>query len=161
LKRALRSNAFHLVRHHVLDLHGSTSCAKPAGPRLYSRGDVGERRRFRVLDIFYAFYSNLVNKSSILTQTPRRGPLLPLRSEAEDAARTAEEVRAGLSARPLPSLPSRLFYDDRGGELFDRITRLPEYYLTRTEEGLLPAVAREAVERVRPRHLVELGSGLG
>jgi L-histidine N-alpha-methyltransferase len=92
-----------------------------------------------------------------LTQTPLRR----LRSEAEDTARTAAEVREGLRARPLPTLPSKFFYDDRGSALFDRITRLPEYYLTRTEESLLPGVARDAVDRVRPRHLVELGSGLG
>ena len=73
----------------------------------------------------------------------------------------ADEVRAGLEARPLPFLPSKYFYDERGGALFDEITRLPEYYLTRTEEALLPAVAREAVARVRPRNLVELGSGVG
>jgi len=84
-----------------------------------------------------------------------------VRSRAEEEARTAAEVREGLLSRPLPSLPSKLFYDERGGALFDRITRLPEYYLTRTEEGLLPAVARDVVDRVRPRHLVELGSGLG
>jgi L-histidine N-alpha-methyltransferase len=73
----------------------------------------------------------------------------------------AAEVREGLTASPLPWLPSKYFYDDRGGTLFDEITRLPEYYLTRTEEALLPAVAREVVGRLRPRHLVELGSGIG
>ena len=73
----------------------------------------------------------------------------------------AEEVREGLESRPLPMLPSKYFYDERGGALFDEITRLPEYYLTRTEEALLPAVAREVVQQVRPRNLVELGSGVG
>jgi L-histidine N-alpha-methyltransferase len=73
----------------------------------------------------------------------------------------AAEVRAGLLSRPLPSLPSKYFYDDRGGRLFDEITRLPEYYLTRTEEALLPAVARAVVARIRPAELVELGSGIG
>src|SRR5262249_5498687 len=90
-----------------------------------------------------------------------RIPLVPVRSVEEETARTAAEVREGLLARPLPRLPSKLFYDERGGALFDRITRLPEYYLTRTEEALLPAVAREAVEAVQPHPLVELGSGLG
>ena len=84
-----------------------------------------------------------------------------VRPEADEAARMASEVRAGLLARPLPWLPSKYFYDDRGGALFDEITRLPEYYLTRAEEALLPAVAEAVVDRVRPRHLVELGSGLG
>src|SRR5437762_2661008 len=97
----------------------------------------------------------------MLTGTPCVPTLVRVRSAAEEDARAAAEVAAALVARPLPSLPSKFFYDDRGGALFDRITRLPEYYLTRTEEALLPAVARAVVERVRPRHLVELGSGLG
>jgi L-histidine Nalpha-methyltransferase len=73
----------------------------------------------------------------------------------------AAEVREALLSEPLPSLPSKFFYDERGSALFDAITQLPEYYLTRTEESILPSMAREAVARVRPRHLVELGSGLG
>jgi L-histidine N-alpha-methyltransferase len=84
-----------------------------------------------------------------------------VRSEAEEQRRMADEVRAGLESLPLPMLPSKYFYDERGGALFDEITRLPEYYLTRTEEALLPAVAREVVEQVRPHNLVELGSGVG
>ena len=84
-----------------------------------------------------------------------------VRPEQAERALMAAEVRAGLTARPLPWLPSKYFYDARGGALFDEITRLPEYYLTRTEEALLPAVAREVVAALRPRHLVELGSGIG
>jgi L-histidine N-alpha-methyltransferase len=48
-----------------------------------------------------------------------------VRSEAEEQERMAEEVRAGLESRPLPMLPSKYFYDERGGALFDEITRLP------------------------------------
>jgi L-histidine N-alpha-methyltransferase len=73
----------------------------------------------------------------------------------------AAEVRAGLTARPLPSLPSKYFYDDRGSALFEQITRLPEYYPTRTEEGILERVAGEVVAATRPVELCELGSGLG
>jgi L-histidine N-alpha-methyltransferase len=73
----------------------------------------------------------------------------------------AEEVRAGLLARPLPSLPSKYFYDDRGSALFDEITRLPEYYQTRTEEAILEGIADEVVALTRPCELVELGSGVG
>ena len=73
----------------------------------------------------------------------------------------AAEVRAGLSARPLPTLPCKYFYDRRGGELFDAITRLPEYYPYRTEEAILRSVAHEVVSLVAPRELAELGSGLG
>jgi L-histidine N-alpha-methyltransferase len=72
----------------------------------------------------------------------------------------AEEVRTGL-AEALPSIPCKYFYDDRGSELFDAITRLPEYYQTRTEEQILERVAGDVVERTQPQELVELGAGLG
>jgi dimethylhistidine N-methyltransferase len=70
-----------------------------------------------------------------------------------------EDVLAGLSA-PIPAVPARWLYDRRGSELFEAITELPEYYLTRTERGLLetycPAVARIAGTG---RAVVEFGSG--
>jgi L-histidine Nalpha-methyltransferase len=78
----------------------------------------------------------------------------------EDTAVMAEEVRDGLQ-RPLPTLPCKYFYDDRGSALFEEITRTPEYYQTRTEERLLEEVADEIVESARPREMVELGSGVG
>jgi L-histidine Nalpha-methyltransferase len=96
-----------------------------------------------------------------MTSSPVTEDVRRVRSEAEEQARMGDEVREGLEARPLPSLPSKYFYDERGGALFDEITRLSEYYLTRTEEALLPAFARDVVEQVRPRNLVELGSGVG
>ena len=70
----------------------------------------------------------------------------------------AAEIRAGLLADP-PEIPSKYFYDDTGSRLFEEITRLPEYYQTRTEERLLEARADEVVGRFRPSELVELGSG--
>jgi L-histidine N-alpha-methyltransferase len=73
----------------------------------------------------------------------------------------ARELRAGLLMEPLPTLPCKYFYDERGAQLFDAITRLPEYYQTRTEEAILASIAGEVVDRVRPRELAELGSGLG
>ena len=75
-------------------------------------------------------------------------------------AEMAREVRAGLLAVP-PSLPSKYFYDDRGIELFDEITRLPEYYPTRTETAILKARADDVIAAAAPRELVELGSGAG
>ena len=72
----------------------------------------------------------------------------------------ADEVRRTLSA-PRPWLPCKYFYDDRGSELFEAITRLPEYYQTRTEEALLARVADDVVARTAPTELVELGSGAG
>ncbi len=63
--------------------------------------------------------------------------------------------------RPLPSINSKYFYDDRGSRLFEEITTLPEYYQTRTEEALLETIATEVAARTPARQLVELGSGAG
>ena len=71
----------------------------------------------------------------------------------------ANEVRASLMS-PVPYLPSKYFYDDRGSRLFERITRTDEYYQTRTEEALLASCAGNVVARVRPQELVELGGGV-
>lgn len=68
------------------------------------------------------------------------------------------DVRTGLTARPR-SLPPRWFYDDRGSALFEAITRLPEYYQTRTEAAILQRIAPEVLSLVRPETLVELGAG--
>lgn len=68
------------------------------------------------------------------------------------------ELACGL-ARMQKTVSSRYFYDERGSELFERITRLPEYYLTRAERGLLTRIVPELVEEVQPRALVELGAG--
>ena len=84
----------------------------------------------------------------------------PAHGDDAQAERMAEEIRAGLTARPR-WLPSKYFYDDRGSRLFDDITRLPEYYQTRTEQRLLADIAGDVVARVRPVELVELGSGAG
>ncbi len=79
--------------------------------------------------------------------------------EADDTARALEaDVRAGLGATPK-TLPPKWFYDDRGSDLFDEITRLPEYYPTRTERSILLAHARDAAELTKADTLVELGSG--
>ncbi|MEE8331030.1 MAG: L-histidine N(alpha)-methyltransferase [Acidimicrobiia bacterium] len=56
-------------------------------------------------------------------------------------------------------LPSKYFYDGRGSELFEEITTLPEYYLTRAETEILAKHADELLGRVEPDELIELGSG--
>jgi dimethylhistidine N-methyltransferase len=75
--------------------------------------------------------------------------------------RVSAAVREGLTARPK-RLPAWLFYDEAGSLLFDAITELPEYYLTRTERGILTAHAAEmtaqAAAGARLR-IVELGAG--
>jgi L-histidine N-alpha-methyltransferase len=80
--------------------------------------------------------------------------------QTPSATDMAAEVRESLAGDP-PSLPSKYFYDDRGSRLFQEITRLPEYYQTRTEEGILETIASEVVARVGARELVEIGSGSG
>src|SRR5579864_7861972 len=78
---------------------------------------------------------------------------------AEDLRGALEnDVRIGLTAEHK-WLPPVWFYDDRGSDLFDRITRLPEYYLTRAERRLLEDNAVEIVERSGADTLVELGAG--
>lgn len=57
------------------------------------------------------------------------------------------------------TLPPKYFYDAQGSRLFDRITALPEYYLTRTEQRILADCVRALAARVGPADLVELGSG--
>ena len=71
----------------------------------------------------------------------------------------AEDVRASLGARPY-ALSPKYFYDDLGSALFEAITRLPEYYLTRVERDLLATYGREIVAALTGElELVELGSG--
>jgi dimethylhistidine N-methyltransferase len=70
------------------------------------------------------------------------------RSRADPAFRA--DVIAGLAA-PIPAVPARWLYDHRGSELFEEITRLPEYYPTRTETAIL--------ERHAPEMAAMLGAG--
>jgi len=71
----------------------------------------------------------------------------------------AEDVRTGLGMRPYTLAP-KYFYDDLGSALFDAITRLPEYYLTRVERDLLATYGSQIVAAFdEPLELVELGSG--
>lgn len=77
---------------------------------------------------------------------------------ADLAAALREDVRAGLTATPK-RLPPKYFYDARGSELFEEITRQPEYYPTRAERSILTARAGEIADLTKARTLVELGSG--
>jgi L-histidine N-alpha-methyltransferase len=72
--------------------------------------------------------------------------------------RMLAEVAAGLAA-PQKELPPKYFYDHRGSELFEEITRLPEYYLTRAERALLEAWMPVLVPALGTRTLIELGAG--
>lgn len=76
-----------------------------------------------------------------------------------DARRAlCEEARAGLCGRPKELSPKWL-YDERGSQLFDDITRLPEYYPTRREREILVARAAEIARHSGADTLIELGSG--
>jgi L-histidine N-alpha-methyltransferase len=68
------------------------------------------------------------------------------------------DVRQGLTRMPKQLSP-KYFYDERGSELFEEITQLPEYYLTRAERSLLEQRIPAIIAAVRPCSLVELGAG--
>src|SRR3954452_24231074 len=69
-----------------------------------------------------------------------------------------DDVRRGLTA-VTKWLPPKWFYDDRGSQLFDDITRLPEYYPTRCEREILETRADDIARAAGAGTLVELGSG--
>ena len=85
-------------------------------------------------------------------------------ADADLTAPTADpafraDVLAGLAA-PIPAIPARWFYDHRGSELFEAITRLPEYYPTRTETALLERYSSEIAAQVGSGEaVIEFGSG--
>ncbi|MFF3243907.1 L-histidine N(alpha)-methyltransferase [Streptomyces sp. NPDC002870] len=87
-------------------------------------------------------------------------PFLLTRTLPEDATDAAlrADVLHGLTRTPK-ELPPKWFYDARGSELFEEITRLPEYYPTRAEREILAARAPEIAAATGARTLVELGSG--
>ncbi len=73
-------------------------------------------------------------------------------------AALVDEVHGALASHPRRLTP-RWLYDDRGSELFDQITRLPEYYPTEAERSILAERAATIVERSGANSVVELGSG--
>ena len=82
-----------------------------------------------------------------------------VRLDAATRRRTlAEDVRRGLLARPR-RLPPKYFYDATGSALFDRITRLPEYYPTRAERAILGVCGPSLMRALRPEEIVEIGAG--
>ncbi|MFP5203991.1 MAG: L-histidine N(alpha)-methyltransferase [Acidobacteriota bacterium] len=87
--------------------------------------------------------------------------LADIETRASAADHVAQAARAGLTSQPK-FLPPWLFYDQEGSQLFDAITELDEYYLTRTERGILARYAGEMLEAasggMRLR-IQELGAG--
>ncbi|GAA1806422.1 L-histidine N(alpha)-methyltransferase [Luedemannella flava] len=78
--------------------------------------------------------------------------------DADLARALRADVATGLAA-DLKWLPPKWFYDARGSELFEQITRLPEYYPTRTERAILVGRAADIARITDAKVLVELGSG--
>jgi L-histidine Nalpha-methyltransferase len=88
-----------------------------------------------------------------------RAAVLDIHLTDDDAeVALAADARTGLTTTPK-NLPPKWFYDARGSELFEEITRLPEYYPTRTERALLEDAVAEIAALSRADTLVELGSG--
>ncbi|WP_433528725.1 L-histidine N(alpha)-methyltransferase [Micromonospora sp. CA-263727] len=84
---------------------------------------------------------------------------LEIHLDDQDIGRSLRrDVRVGLTAG-AKWLPPRWFYDARGSELFDEITRLPEYYPTRAERTVLAERAAEIAGLTGAKTLIELGSG--
>src|SRR5690606_6194657 len=102
---------------------------------------------------------------AVLGAAPCKGHRLSSGPELTDLHPSTDDI-AGDVLRGLASVPKRLpskyFYDQRGAELFEAITRQPEYYLTRVELALLADRGAEIAAAVGPRaHVVEPGSGSG
>jgi L-histidine N-alpha-methyltransferase len=92
--------------------------------------------------------------------TPLAERDITIESCISGAGSLADDVREGLGRPPgRRELPPKHLYDERGSDLFDQITRLPEYYPTRCERAILNRQAPGLVEATDARELVELGSG--
>lgn len=88
-------------------------------------------------------------------------PSAALETSDQERDRFAADVRHGLSHTPR-WIPARYFYDELGSALFEAITRLPWYGITRSEQRLLRTRGREILDRVAPlSRLIELGPGSG
>ena len=95
----------------------------------------------------------------MLDYQPRDTGLIAFHDHAAEEESFLDAMLMGLS-RPDKAIACRFLYDERGSALFDQICDLPEYYPTRTETGILEAVAGEIARRVGPAaQLIELGSG--
>jgi L-histidine N-alpha-methyltransferase len=93
------------------------------------------------------------------------GPFKPIKpivdvylSADELRAALEADVRTGLTARPK-ELPPKWFYDERGSQLFEQISRLPEYYLTRAERQILDEARHVIAPLSEADTIIELGSG--
>ncbi|HKU40784.1 MAG TPA: L-histidine N(alpha)-methyltransferase [Polyangiales bacterium] len=109
----------------------------------------------------------MANKASPAGPSSRSIPIsarkrAPSGAQLRTRLQFRNDVLAGLRSRPR-RLQSVYFYDDVGSTLFEEITRLPEYYLTRTEHSILTQYAEQIVSPVlnEPACVVDLGAGDG
>jgi L-histidine N-alpha-methyltransferase len=102
------------------------------------------------------------DERSMMPASRQGAPRVVTRPDAATSARSIrDEVLRGLHGEPK-TLPPKLFYDEVGAELFEQITELPEYYLTRAELEILHARASDIAALTGPRvALLEYGSGAG
>ena len=94
-------------------------------------------------------------KNGINSEASGNTPPYTVRRSRQQMVR---DVHQGLSHKPKQLSP-KYFYDERGSELFEEITQLPEYYLTRAERSLLESRIPEIISQAQPCSLVELGAG--
>lgn len=79
-------------------------------------------------------------------------------NEEEVLPQMESDVRQGLTSNPKFLLP-KYFYDNVGSLLFEKITTLPEYYLTRTETRLISELSDSLISTIHPTEILELGAG--
>jgi len=84
--------------------------------------------------------------------------LVNIQNNSDPFSDIAMDVRKGLTSEPKMLNP-KYFYDEEGSKLFDQITRLPEYYPTRTETKILAKESERLISKYRPKAIFELGSG--
>jgi len=89
--------------------------------------------------------NGLITQQVIEAMNPKAGVSVSTAADGSGAGANLQESVAGLR-RPQKSLPCKYFYDERGSRLFEEICGLEEYYLTRTEMGILGARAGEMAE---------------
>jgi len=95
-----------------------------------------------------------------MTPGAATGPIeIDVHLRADGGVAMERDIRLGLTAKPKELSP-KYFYDERGSQLFEQITELPEYYPTRAEREILTRRAPEIIAAAgEPDTLVELGSG--
>ena len=91
-------------------------------------------------------------------RNPARTTITQLSPPQDSRTELEHDMRVAFTSTPM-NIPSKYHYDKIGSMLFEDITRLPQYYLTRVETEILTEQAKEIMQLIAPKELVELGSG--